>query len=177
MQPRHLSPAFSTTTPPRRRSFFSRFTLPFRAPARTIADFHIRPAEPHRKYVAGDHVLGAVVLAVVKPVRITHLTVSLRGLVGVFKDPNSAATASLPTDTATESSSTSSRLLASKSSASSSSSYLGNGHALLFRDEMVLSGTGRLEPGNYEFEFDLVFPSHGLPSSIDVSLAALTFVS
>lgn len=164
------------TTPPRRRSFFSRFTLPFRAPARTIADFHIRPAEPHRKYVAGDHVLGAVVLAVVKPVRITHLTVSLRGLVRVFKDPNSAATASLPTDTATDSSSSSSRLLASsKSSSTSSSSYLGNGHALLFRDEMVLSGTGRLEPGNYEFEFDLIFPSQGLPSSIDVSPCRIGF--
>ncbi|KAL1894418.1 ph-response sensor protein [Sporothrix stenoceras] len=172
----HISPASSTTIAPRRRSFFSRFTLPFRAPARTIADFHIRPAEPHRKYVAGDHVLGAVVLAVVKPVRITHLTVSLRGLVRVFKDPNSAATASLPTDTATDSSSSSSRLLASKSSSSSSSSYLGNGHALLFRDEMVLSGTGRLEPGNYEFEFDLIFPSQGLPSSIDFERGSICYV-
>ncbi|CAK7216144.1 ph-response sensor protein [Sporothrix bragantina] len=182
-QPQH-SPApsivaASTTTPPRRRSFFSRFTLPFRAPARTIADFHIRPAEPHRKYVAGDHVLGAVVLAVVKPVRITHLTVSLRGLVRVFKDPNAAAMASLPTDTATDSSSSAtSRLLPGKSSSSSSSSssYLGNGHALLFRDEMVLSGPGRLEPGNYEFEFDLIFPSQGLPSSIDFERGSICYV-
>ncbi|CAK7204440.1 ph-response sensor protein [Sporothrix eucalyptigena] len=157
--------AVSATTPPRRRSFFSRFTLPFRAPARTIADFHIRPAEPHRKYVAGDHVLGAVVLAIVKPVRITHLTVSLRGLVRVFKDPNAASTAPLPPDTATDS-----------SSKSSKSSYLGNGHALLFRDEMVLSGPGRLEPGNYEFEFDLIFPSQGLPSSIDFERGSICYV-
>ncbi|CAK7270646.1 ph-response sensor protein [Sporothrix epigloea] len=170
----------AATSPPGRRSFFSRLSLPFRAPAKTIADFHIRPAEPHRTYVAGDHVLGAVVLTVVKPVRITHLTVSLRGLVCVFKDPNAAATASLPADTATESSpSAAFRLLPGKpstSSASSSSSYLGNGHALLFRDEMVLSGPGRLGPGNYEFEFDLIFPSHGLPSSIDFERGSICYV-
>ncbi|CAK7263738.1 ph-response sensor protein [Sporothrix epigloea] len=170
----------SASKSPHRRSFFSRLSLPFRPPARTIADFHIRPAEPHRTYVAGDHVLGAVVLTVVKPVRIAHLTVSLRGLVRVFRDPNAAATAQLPADTATgSSSSATSRLLSGKpssGSASSSSSYLGNGHALLFRDEMVLSGPGRLEPGNYEFEFDLIFPPHNLPSSIDFERGSICYV-
>ena len=107
-------------------------------------------------------------LVVVKPMRITHLTVSLRGLVRVFKDPSAAATASLPPDTAVDSSSTSSRLLGAKKYGSSS--YLGNGHALLFRDEIVLSGNGLLVPGNYEFQFDLIFPAEELPSSIDVRL-------
>lgn len=46
--------------------------------------------------------------------------------------------------------------------------YHGNGLASLFQDEQVLSGDGRLEPGKYDFGFDLVFPEQGLPSSIDV---------
>lgn len=47
--------------------------------------------------------------------------------------------------------------------------YHGHGFATLFQDEQVLSGDGRLDAGRYEFGFDLVFPTKGLPSSIDVS--------
>ena len=72
-------------------SFFSRFSLPLRSRARNVADFHIRPADPHRKYGAGDHVQGAVILTVVKPVRITHLTVSLHGYVRVYKSPGATS--------------------------------------------------------------------------------------
>lgn len=150
---------------------------------RTVADFHIQAAEPHRQHVGGDHVLGAVVVAVVKPLRITHLTVSLRGLVRVFKDPSAAAAAaSAPFFTSASGQSTMAFLSSSSSVAAaatsnhsnsnsnstSSSAFLGNGQAILFRDEIVLCGAGRLEPGRYEFGFDLIFPSQGLPSSIDV---------
>ncbi|KAI8283087.1 pH-response regulator protein palF/RIM8 [Colletotrichum sp. SAR11_57] len=69
------------------RSFFSRFALPIRSRTRNLADFHVRPDDPHRQYSAGDHVRGAVVLTVVKPVRITHLTVTLHGYVRVHKGP------------------------------------------------------------------------------------------
>jgi hypothetical protein len=48
--------------------------------------------------------------------------------------------------------------------------YLGNGHASLFQDEVILCGDGRLEVGVYEFEFNLKFPHNGLPTSIDVSV-------
>lgn len=138
-------------------SFLSRFTLASRT--RHLVDFHIRPADPHRKYVAGDHVEGVVVLTIVKPVRITHLTVSLNGFVRVFKAPSAAnEPAPLPTEVAAEGSSRKFR-------------YMGNGHASLFRDEQVLSADGKLEPGKYEFGFDLMFPPKGLPSSIDVCLA------
>ncbi len=138
-------------------SLLSRFalgSLPSRT--RNLVDFHIKPADPHRKYVAGDHVKGAVVLTIVKAVRITHLTVSLNGFVRVFKGPSAANDPALrPTEFAAEGSSGRFR-------------YLGNGHASLFRDEQVLSADGKLEPGRYEFCFDLMFPSTGLPSSIDV---------
>lgn len=47
--------------------------------------------------------------------------------------------------------------------------YFGNGQASLFQDEVTLCGEGRLEPGIYEFNFELQFPSKGLPTSINVS--------
>lgn len=146
----------SLEEPPSSRSFFSRFALPIRSRARNIADFHIRPADPHRRYSAGDNVQGAVVLTVLKPIRITHLTVSLHGYVRVHKTPNGRVN-DAPILPATAS-----------SSAGSKFKYLGNGFASLFEDEQVLSADGRLEVGKYEFNFDLMFPAQGLPSSIDV---------
>lgn len=142
---------------PSRPSFFSRLSLPILSrQARNIADFHIRPAEPHRQYAAGDHVAGAVVLTVVKPIRITHLTVSLHGFVRVFKSPNGVNEppinpAEIPTSTSR-----------------AKFRYLGNGYASLFQDEQVLSADGKLEPRKYEFNFDLMFPTTSLPTSVDV---------
>lgn len=98
---------------------------------------------------------GAVVLVVVKPVRITHLVVSLHGYVRVLKDPTSIAKSQ-------------SSITLPQGGGSTRPRYHGNGFASLFQDEQVLSGEGRLEPGKYEFGFDLVFPGHDLPSSIDV---------
>lgn len=51
------------------------------------------------------------------------------------------------------------------------------GRVNLFEDEQTLSADGRLEPGRYEFNFDLLFPSKGLPSSIDVCKFHLLFIS
>jgi hypothetical protein len=143
---------------PSSRSFFSRFSLPLRSRARNITDFHIRPADPHRRYSAGDHVQGAVVLTVLKPIRITHLTVSLHGYVRVHKAPNGGVNEPPinPANTASQ--------------GGSKFKYFGNGFASLFEDEQVLSADGRLETGRYEFNFDLMFPGDGLPSSIDVRL-------
>ncbi|KAK3328999.1 hypothetical protein B0H66DRAFT_9799 [Apodospora peruviana] len=146
-------------------SFFSRFNLlPLRSRTRNVADFHIRPAEPHRKYGAGDHVQGAVILTVVKPVRITHLTVALHGYVRVYKGPNISSNEPVinPAD-----------VLASRGARAK---YQGAGHASLFQDEQVLSSDGRLEPGRYEFNFDLLFPAKGLPSSIDFERGTISYL-
>lgn len=141
---------------PSSRSFFSRFALPIRSRStRNVVDFHIRPAEPHRKYGAGDNVRGAVVLALVKPIRVTHLTVALRGYVRVYKSPNAANEPANPSEF--------------DSDGISQFRFLGNGYASLFQDEQVLCADGRLESGRYEFNFDLLFPEKDLPSSIDVS--------
>src|SRR5277367_1982619 len=78
----------SSPVPSTNRSLLSRLTLPLRSRTRNLADFHIRPHEPHRQYSPGDVVKGLVVLTVVKPIRVTHLTVALHGIVRVFKSPN-----------------------------------------------------------------------------------------
>ncbi|KAK5663249.1 hypothetical protein OQA88_3676 [Cercophora sp. LCS_1] len=148
------------------RSFFSRFSLPLRSRARNVADFHIRPADPHRKYGAGDHVQGAVILTVVKPVRITHLTVSLHGYVRVYKGPG--APSSEPVINPAEALSISGRGVRQKNS--------NHGYTSLFQDEQVLSSDGRLEPGRYEFNFDLLFPAKGLPSSIDFERGTISYM-
>ncbi|KAK1752463.1 putative pH-response regulator protein palF/rim-8 [Echria macrotheca] len=151
---------------PASRSFFSRFSLPLRSRTRNVADFHIRPADPHRKYGAGDHVQGAVILTVVKPVRITHLTVSLHGYVRVYKSPG--APSNEPIVNPAEVPTTTGRNARQKS--------LGHGYAPLFHDEQVLSSDGRLEPGRYEFNFDLVFPKKSLPSSIDFERGTISYL-
>ncbi|KAH6608714.1 ph-response regulator palf rim8 [Trichoderma cornu-damae] len=137
--------------------------LPLRNRNRSVTDFHVRCDEPHRKYGAGDHVHGSVVLAVVKPVRITHLVVTLHGFVRVLRDPAGAAKVrnitTLP-----------------QGGSSSRPQYHGNGFASLFQDEQVLSGEGRLDPGRYEFGFDLVFPDKGLPSSIDFERGTVSYM-
>ncbi|KAK3310046.1 uncharacterized protein B0T15DRAFT_546393 [Chaetomium strumarium] len=147
-------------------SFLSRFSLPLRSRTRYIADFHIRPAEPHRKYGAGDQVQGAVILTVVKPVRITHLVVSLHGYMRVFKNPAIAASEPVidPADVPA---------LPSRSSRQKSH---GNGCVRLFQDEQTLSGDGRLEPGRYEFNFNLLFPTDRLPSSIDFERGTISYM-
>jgi hypothetical protein len=141
------------------RSLLSRLANPLKPRTRNLTDFYIRPQDPHRKYSPGDLVQGAVVLTVHKPIRVTHLTVCLHGFVRVFKNPNSAND-TLPVDAG---------LTASNNS--KKSQYFGNGHASLFQDEQTLCGEGRLDSGVYEFNFELEFPTKGLPTSIDVCLA------
>lgn len=132
-----------------------------RSRTRNLADFHIRPADPHRKYWPGDHVNGAVILTIVKPIRIVHLTVTLYGFARVFRTGGPTANELTPGPAAIN------------ASPVKAFKYHGNGLLSLFQDEQVLSGEGRLEPGKYEFGFDLVFPPGKLPSSIDVGTRAV----
>ncbi|KAH6685298.1 pH-response regulator protein palF/RIM8 [Plectosphaerella plurivora] len=143
------------------RSFFSRFSLPMRGSrTRHIADFHISPKEPHRQYNAGDHVHGAVNLTVLKPIRITHLTVTLHGYVRVSKGP-AVAERELTTP-----------VLNGRPDAQ----YHGNGYASLFQDEVVLAGDGKLDSAKYQFEFDLQLPKTALPSSIDFERGTISYM-
>ena len=151
------SQASATATAPARK-LFSRLASPFTPSQRSLSEYYIRPDEPHRHYVPGDRLKGAVILAVVKPIRITHLVVSLRGHARVFRHGSTdESDGSNPWSTA--------RTLQGKRPRT----LYGNGFASLFQDEVILCGEGRLETGIYEFKFELEFPDKGLPSSIDVS--------
>ncbi|KAI0146576.1 arrestin [Pestalotiopsis sp. NC0098] len=148
---------------PSKKSFFDILSLPLRSRARNrnLAEFYVKPDDPHRQYSAGDHVTGSVFLTSTKPIRVTHLTVCLHGYVRVFKNAaqvNASNAAVVP------------------SGGSNSFRYFGNGHAQLFQDEQVLCGEGRLEAQRYQFKFDLLFPSEGLPSSIDFERGTIAYV-
>ena len=103
---------------------------------------------------------GSVKLRVLRPIRVTHIVVSLHGYVQVFKNPGSpgdglrANAGSIGTGRGKQ-----------------SGEYYGNGFASLFKDEVVLCGDGRLAEGSYQFNFELEFPDTDLPSSIDVSVS------
>ncbi|KAI1266826.1 hypothetical protein F5Y18DRAFT_349536 [Xylariaceae sp. FL1019] len=149
--------------PTSKASFFSRIASPFRSRSRNLPDFHVRLKEPHRQYSAGDRVQGSVVLSVIKPFRITHLTVALHGHVCAFKNAGATARALPFTSTLTP-------------HAGHSFRYHGNGHASLFHDEIVLCGEGRLQPSKWEFQFDLQFPDIELPSSIDFERGIIAYM-
>ena len=65
----------STVPPTRHRSILSKLTSRFGNRNRNISEFYVQPDDPWKSYHPGEIVKGAVVLTVVKPVRITHLVV------------------------------------------------------------------------------------------------------
>lgn len=140
-------------------SILSRFTAPFKPRTRNLAEHFIKLKEPHRQYAPKDRVKGAVVVTVTRPIRITHLVVCLHGFVKVF------ANAKLPTDIISHDGG-----FLGGGTGKRGSEYFGNGFASLFENEIALGGEGRLEVGSFEFQFDLEFPSAGLPSSISVCM-------
>ena len=138
-------------------SVFSKFASPFATRKRNVVEYYIRAKEPHRQYSPGDKVEGTVVLTVIKPLRISHLVVCLHGFVKVY---NSARPPG-------QSVSRDGGLLGG-GIGKRGSAYFGDGFASLFENEIALCGEGRLEPGSFEFQFSLEFPSKGIPSSISV---------
>jgi len=153
-----IRPSPSPSSPPvSSRSFLSRLKSPLSSKSRNYTDFYIQPDDPHRQYAPGDIISGTVIIKIVKPLRITHLAVCLHGYAQVFKNPNT------PGDAYKNYCATTGSAKVKKAG-----SYFGNGFVSLFEDEVVLCGEGRLAEGVYHFNFELEFPSKGLPSSIDV---------
>ncbi|KAL1636146.1 ph-response sensor protein [Diplodia intermedia] len=147
------------------RSLLSRIKSPFGSKARYISEFYIKPDDPHRQYSPGDIITGAVILRVVKPIRVTHIVVSLHGYVQVYKNPNSPGDGYRSHYSAI-----------ATGKGSRIGGYFGNGFASLFEDEVVLCGEGRLGEGTYQFNFELEFPSKGLPSSIDFERGTISYM-
>lgn len=148
----------SPSSPLTARSLFSRLKSPLSSKSRNYTEFYIQSDDPHRQYAPGDIISGTVIIKVIKPLRITHLVVSLHGYAQVFKNPNTPGDAYKNYCTTV-----------GLGKGKKTGSYFGNGFVSLFEDEAVLCGEGRLAEGVYHFNFELEFPSKGLPSSIDVS--------
>ncbi|KAF2710472.1 hypothetical protein K504DRAFT_476430 [Pleomassaria siparia CBS 279.74] len=158
----------TTTTPSSSlssRSLLSRLKSPLQSKTRNFTDFYIQPDDPHRQYAPGDIISGSVVIKILKPLRITHLVISLHGYAQVFKNPNS------PGDAYKSYSNT-----VGSGKGKKNGSYFGNGFASLFEDEVVLCGEGRLKEGLFHFNFELEFPSKGLPSSIDFERGTISYM-
>lgn len=144
-------------------SLLAKCTAPFHSKQRNPLEQDIRLDEPFRQYSSGDAVKGAVHMNVAKSQRITHLVIRLHGFVKVSNR------AKLPG----ESISYDEALMAlEKGRGRRGIEYFGNGFARLFEKEIVLCGEGRVV-GQYEFRFEILLPSKGMPSGIDVSTNAL----
>ncbi|KAJ9296071.1 hypothetical protein DTO271G3_5646 [Paecilomyces variotii] len=148
----------------RNRSILSRFTTHFGQRNRNISDFYVQPDDPWKTYFPGDAIKGTVVLTVIKPVRITHLVICLHGYVKVFK--NTIAPGEKVPDSG----------FLGTGRGRRGPEYLGNGFATLFEDEVVLCGDGRLKEGIYKFQFEMEFPPHALPSSINFERGTITYM-
>ncbi|EUC33207.1 hypothetical protein COCCADRAFT_36965 [Bipolaris zeicola 26-R-13] len=153
------------SSPVSARSFLSRFKSPLSSKSRNYTEFYIQSDDPHRHYTPGDVISGTVIIKIVKPLRITHLVVSLHGYAQVFKNPNT------PGDAYKNYCSS-----VGNGRANKAGSYFGNGFVSLFEDEVVLCGEGRLAEGIYHFNFELEFPSKGLPSSIDFERGTISYM-
>jgi hypothetical protein len=158
------SPPSSLSLLRRLRSKTSALSL--RTPRRQVTDFHIELQDPHRVYSNRDLVPGSVCITVERPLAITHLTVSLVGRVDVdvyassTREPGAVSRKK-------------------RRKVEDWGSYGGDSSAFnICRDELVLCGEGRLEPGVYKFGFELEFCKlpgvEGLPTSLDVRTAVIS---
>lgn len=155
----------SSPKPKASRSLFSRLKSPLSSKSRNYTEFYIQSDDPHRQYAPGDIISGTVIIKIIKPLRITHLVVSLHGYAQVFKNPNA------PGDAYKNYCAT-----VGSGKGKKAGSYFGNGFVSLFEDEVVLCGEGRLSEGVYHFNFELEFPSKGLPSSIDFERGTVSYM-
>ena len=153
-------PADSAPPIPASQSMLAKFKASYTSKKRNVSEYYIEPLEPYRKYSPGDAVKGSVIVNVLRPFRITHLTICLHGFVKVF--PN----AKIPGESISHEGR---RSDTSRGTGKRGSEYFGNGFASLFENEITLCGEGRLDISKYVFHFELDLPSRGLPSSIDVS--------
>ena len=155
------TPADTASSLPVGQSILAKFKASYAPKKRNLSEYYIDPLEPYRQYSPGDAVKGSVVVNVLRPFRITHLTICLHGFVKVFQN------AKIPGESISHEGR---RSDTSRGTGKRGSQYFGNGFASLFENELALCGEGRLDIGKYVFHFELDLPSKGLPSSIDVSV-------
>jgi len=135
--------------------------LVLRSPRQPLTDFHVEVSDPHRVYAPTDCVAGFVCITVERPLPLTHLTVSLIGRVDVHSSTRELGARARA------------RARAGWAAPHATVAADDAGTLSICRDELVLCGEGRLEPGVYKFGFELEFCKlpglgGGLPTSVDV---------
>ncbi|KAL8806157.1 MAG: hypothetical protein Q9200_005154 [Gallowayella weberi] len=150
----------------KRLSILSRFNIPnaSRKP-RNVSEYSIELDEPYTTFAPGDRIKGHVLLNVDRPVRITHLTICLHGVVKVLKNGRLSTESTIRW-----------RSYLATGQGKWGVEYFGNGLAALFKDEVILAGDGCLATSLYQFEFDLELPTHSLPSSIDFQHGSISYM-
>ncbi|KAL9006638.1 MAG: hypothetical protein Q9188_000598 [Gyalolechia gomerana] len=149
-----------------RLSILSRLSSPF-APKRprNVSEYSVELEEPYKTFAPGDRIKGHVVLKVERPVRITHLTICLHGVVKVLINGR------IPGESTNRW-----RSYLATGQGKWGEAYFGNGLAALFKDEVVLAGEGCLSASSYIFNFDLELPKQRLPSSIDFQYGSISYM-
>ncbi|KAL1304593.1 hypothetical protein AAFC00_003562 [Neodothiora populina] len=159
-------------TPSASRRILYKVASPFSQKTRSISEFTVKAHDPHKQYSPGESVTGAVVVKVVKPFRLTHISVCLHGFVQVHRNPGPQSDA-----VRRPAHSLGSASRGASTHGKKSGEYFGNGFASLFEDEVVLCGEGRLAEGSYRFDFEVAFPKDvDLPSSIEFERGTISYL-
>ncbi|KAF3929119.1 hypothetical protein ABW20_dc0109051 [Dactylellina cionopaga] len=134
---------------------------------RAITDFYIKLDHPHRRYKPGEQVTGSIVLTTSRATRITHLTLTLGGSVMVY--PHDRRGHKWGEDVVKDVTYRDSKMIRGSRSRGTTIEGRHSGRGVvLFEEEQVVVGEGRLGAGGLEVGFVIEFPNKGGINSLDV---------
>ncbi|EWC43731.1 hypothetical protein DRE_07391 [Drechslerella stenobrocha 248] len=142
---------------------------------RAITDFYIKLDYPHRRYKPGEQVTGSIVLSTSRATRITHLTLTLTGAVVVY--PHDRRGNRWGEDVVKDINHRDTKAIRGCRSRGTIIEGRHNGRGvILFEEEQVIVGEGRLGAGGLEVGFVLEFPNKGGINSLDFERGAITYL-
>ncbi|KAF3309728.1 ph-response sensor protein [Orbilia oligospora] len=142
---------------------------------RAINDFYIKLDYPHRRYKPGEHITGSIVLTTSRATRITHLTLTLGGSVMVY--PHDRRGHKWGEDVVKDVTYRDNKMIRGCRSRGTTIEGRHSGRGVvLFEEEQVVVGEGRLGAGGLEVGFVIEFPSKGGINSLDFERGAITYL-
>ncbi|KAK6354468.1 ph-response sensor protein [Orbilia blumenaviensis] len=142
---------------------------------RAINDFYIKLDYPHRRYKPGEHITGSIVLTTSRATRITHLTLTLGGSVMVY--PHDRRGHKWGEDVVKDVTYRDNKMIRGCRSRGTTIEGRHSGRGVvLFEEEQVIVGEGRLGAGGLEVGFVIEFPSKGGINSLDFERGAITYL-
>ncbi|KAK6529946.1 ph-response sensor protein [Arthrobotrys megalospora] len=142
---------------------------------RAINDFYIKLDYPHRRYKPGEHITGSIVLTTSRATRITHLTLTLGGSVMVY--PHDRRGHKWGEDVVKDVTYRDGKMIRGCRSRGTTIEGRHSGRGVvLFEEEQVIVGEGRLGAGGLEVGFVIEFPAKGGINSLDFERGAITYL-